>query len=146
MALVLADRRRLMTHASFGNCCIFDVTPRRQSHMTLHVSLGEDRRRVFASARHRETQRPCSKWLRKERSPSELKVRVRIRRVAEMQHKVALNIFGGSLSPSSKCLKWNKGERDVQLCLFEVTGRLYSKFTCVSSPDLFTFILLATDF
>lgn len=35
-------------------------------------------------------------------------------------------LLGGSLSPLSKCLRWNKGDADVALCLFEVTERLYS--------------------
>lgn len=43
-----------------------------------------------------------------------------------MQQEATKNFFRGSLSPLSKCLKWNKGNRDVVLCRFEVTVRLYS--------------------
>lgn len=35
-------------------------------------------------------------------------------------------VLGASWSPLTKCLKWNKGEGDVALCLFEVTARFYS--------------------
>lgn len=135
IALALTDRGPFMTHASFWNSCIFNLTPSpplssppRHSCITLRVSLSEDRRALVATVHqhlflfyfflksHHETRRPRWESLR-----TLLSQVVWIRRVAKKHSarrqryffELLIKVFEVEQRRRRRCVVPFRGHREV---------------------------------